>query len=90
MTGWESMERRVCRAEQCALPVDGVAHARDESGEEHERLPVWGLFTCDTAHVTVGPAIPLRWEKNFVCIITDVHKLGLIRRSAKQKTRNLQ
>ncbi len=46
--------------EQRFVPVDAMAHARDESGQEHERLPVWRLFTCDTAHVTVGPAITLR------------------------------
>lgn len=44
----------------CASPVDVVAHARDESGQEHERLPVWRLFTRDAAHVTVGPAVTLR------------------------------
>lgn len=42
------------------VPIDAMAHARDESGQEHERLPVWRFFTCDTAHVTVGPAITLK------------------------------
>lgn len=44
------------------LPIDVMAHARDESGQEHERFPVWRFFTCDTAHITVGPAITLRQE----------------------------
>lgn len=39
--------------------IDAMAHARDESGQEHERFPVWRFFTCDTAHITVGPAITL-------------------------------
>lgn len=50
-----------------ALPVDVVAHARDESGQEHQRFPVWRFFTRDAAHVTVGPAVTLRrrQETNF-------------------------
>lgn len=39
--------------------VDSMAYARDESGQEHERFPVWRFFTCDATHVTVGPAITL-------------------------------
>lgn len=52
------------------LPVDVMAHARDESGQEHERFPVWRFFTRDAAHVTVGPAITLRCrqETNFIII----------------------
>ncbi len=53
----------LCRSlitEICALPIDAMAHARDESGQEHERFPVWRFFTCDTAHVTVGPAVALK------------------------------
>lgn len=44
----------------CVLPIDVMAHAGDESGQEHERFPVWRFFTCDTTHVTVGPAVTLR------------------------------
>lgn len=43
----------------CVVPVDVVAHAGDEPGQEHERLPVWRLFTRHTAHIAVGPAVAL-------------------------------
>lgn len=62
-------------AEICVLPIDAMAHARDESGQEHERLPVWRFFTCDTAHVTVGPAITLRHRHHQV-LFRAIHKLG--------------
>lgn len=42
------------------LPVDGMAHARNESGQEQEWLPVWRFFTRDTTHITVRPAITLK------------------------------
>ena len=41
-------------------PIDVVAHARDESGQEHEGLPFWVLFTGDSTHVAVGPAVALQ------------------------------
>ena len=40
-------------------PIDVVAHARDESGQEHEGLPFWVLFTGDATHIAVGPAVTL-------------------------------
>ena len=40
-------------------PIDVVAHARDESGQEHEGLPLWVLFTGDSTHVAVGSAVTL-------------------------------
>lgn len=67
----------------CVLPIDAMAHARDESGQEHERFPVWRFFTCDTAHVTVGPAVTLwdskRWRdrKLIVICFKDINKNGL-------------
>ena len=42
------------------LPVDAVAHAWDESGKEHEVLPVGSLFGGDTTHITVGPTVSLK------------------------------
>lgn len=57
----------------CVVPVDVVAHAGDEPGQEHERLPVWRLFTRDSTHVAVGPAVALRHthtgSRRFVFII---------------------
>lgn len=42
-----------------ASPVDVMAHARDESGQEHERVPVRRFSTCEAAHVAVGAAVAL-------------------------------
>lgn len=42
------------------VPVDAMAHARDESGQEHEGLPVRTLFTGDATDVAVGAAVALR------------------------------
>lgn len=36
-----------------------MAHARDESGQEHERVPVGGFSTGEAAHVAVGAAVAL-------------------------------
>lgn len=57
---WGDMKCNAIKAKICALPIDAMAHARDESGQEHERFPVWRFFTCDAAHVTVGPAVTLQ------------------------------
>lgn len=46
----------------CASPVDVMAHARDESGQEHERVPVRRFSTRDAAHVAVGAAVALRGQ----------------------------
>lgn len=44
------------------VPVDGVAHAGDEPGEEEEGLPVRLLLTGHPAHVAVGAAVALQGE----------------------------
>lgn len=48
------------------LPVDGMAHTRDESRQEHEGFPVWRFFTCDPAHITVGPTISLEQKNSYL------------------------
>lgn len=44
----------------CVSPVDVMAHARDESGQEHERVPVRRFSARHAAHVAVGAAVTLR------------------------------
>lgn len=43
----------------CASPVDVVAHARDESGQEEERLPVRRFSARHTTHIAVGATVAL-------------------------------
>lgn len=44
----------------CVSPVDVMAHARDESGQEQQRVPVRRFSAGEAAHVAVGAAVALR------------------------------
>lgn len=75
--------RRMMLSEQFfTLPVDGMAHARNESGQEHKWLPVWRFFTRDTTHITVRPAVTLKYTE----ILFYLHRTYIDQRGTKEST----